>query len=64
MFQLHDLRESKVWQEAHETGIEEGESRILKRLVQKYVAKGMSVKAIADMMDLPVKDVRRFAKAK
>jgi len=25
MFQLHDLRESKVWQEAHQEGREEGE---------------------------------------
>ena len=24
MFQLHDLRESRVWQEAHEEGREEG----------------------------------------
>ena len=78
MFQLHDLRESKVWQEAHQEGIEEGiqkgiEEGIQKgidegktiakeEMVQKCVAKGMSVKQIAELMEIPVAEVRRLAK--
>jgi predicted transposase/invertase (TIGR01784 family) len=59
---LQDIRKSKVWQEAHETGIEKGESRVKKDIVKKGLAKGMSVKEIAEFMEVPVKEVRRLAK--
>lgn len=70
MFGLHDLRKSKVWQEAHETGIEKGREEgiekgkelALRELVRKCRGKGMSVKQIADLMDLPVRDVRRLGR--
>ncbi len=66
MFQLHDLRESKVWQEAHETGIEEGiekgRIRNQQELIQKWLGEGKSAKEIASLMGIPVKEVRRLAK--
>jgi predicted transposase/invertase (TIGR01784 family) len=62
MFQLHDLRESKVWQEAHETGVEEGQARKQRELILKCLAKGMSVREVANLLEIPLKDVRRLAK--
>jgi predicted transposase/invertase (TIGR01784 family) len=67
MFQLHDLRESKVWQEAHQTGIEkgreEGKTNTQRDLVRKCQARGMSIKEIAELMELPVLTIRRLAKS-
>jgi predicted transposase/invertase (TIGR01784 family) len=74
MFQLHDIRKSKVWQEAHETGIEkgikkgreegreEGKSMMEAEHVRKLVAKGLSVKEVAELLELPLGTVRRLAK--
>jgi predicted transposase/invertase (TIGR01784 family) len=82
MFQLHDLKESKVWQEAHQTGVvegreeglvegremgkeegrEEGRGEERRAIVQRCLAKGMTIKEIASLMDLPLKEVRRLAK--
>jgi predicted transposase/invertase (TIGR01784 family) len=58
MFGLQDIRKSKVWQEA----LEEGEHRASARLIRKWLAKGKSVKEIAELMDLPIKEVRRLVK--
>ena len=80
MFQLHDLRESKVWQEAHQEGREEGEEKGLEKglekgreegretanreLVKRWSAKGKSLKEIADLLEIPLAEVRRFARSK
>ena len=62
MFQLHDIRKSKVWQEAHETGFEKGEAKANEKLIRKLLGKGVSAKEIADLLEAPLKDVRRIAK--
>jgi predicted transposase/invertase (TIGR01784 family) len=74
MFQLHDIRKSKVWQEAHETGVEkgrkegiqegreEGKSIAKQDVVRRCLAMGMSAKDIAALVDIPVQTVRRLAK--
>jgi predicted transposase/invertase (TIGR01784 family) len=66
MFQLHDLRESKVWQEAHREGIEEGiqEGKTLTQLevVRNCLAKGMSAKEIAGVLKISLVQVRRLTK--
>lgn len=54
MFQLEDLRKTRVWQEAQE---EERE-----HLVEKWLAKGMTLKEIATLLDVPVQAVRRMIK--
>ena len=78
MIVLHDIRESKVWKEAYaegfeiglqiarddEKGCEEGRTSVRQELVWKKLAKGMSLEAIADLMELSVDDVRRLAKEK
>jgi predicted transposase/invertase (TIGR01784 family) len=67
MFQLHDLRESKVWQEAHQTGIEkgreEGRSGTQRELARRWLARGMSAKEVAKLLDVPVGTVRLWGKA-
>jgi predicted transposase/invertase (TIGR01784 family) len=74
MFQLHDLRRSKVWQEAHQEGIEKGreegiekgreEGMLLEKrnTVRRCLAKGMTVREIADLIGVDVKEVRRLAR--
>jgi len=62
MFNLHDLRKSKVWQEAHQEGMKIGKALVNQRVVRKCLAQGMSVKETAAFVELPVREVRRFAK--
>ena len=59
MFKLANIRDTAVWKEAHEEGKEETQRNV----VRKLVAKGKSAKEIADLLDLPLRDVRRLAKA-
>lgn len=61
MFQLHDLRESKVWQEAHDEGKDEGIELMKKRLVDRWLANGKTIKEIADLLEIPPAQVRRLA---
>ena len=58
MFHLHDLRESKVWQEAEKTGQEKGREE----LVSLWLADGKSLKEIAELLHLPLSEVRRLAR--
>jgi predicted transposase/invertase (TIGR01784 family) len=60
-FKLHDIRESKVWKEAHEGGIEEGEVRMLKKTIETLVGKGMTLEKISALLDISVDKVRRAA---
>ena len=74
MFQLHDLRKSRVWQEAHETGIEkgiekgraegieQGEARAHQKTVQRLIAKGKTPKEIAALLGFTLAQVRRLAR--
>ena len=76
MFQLHDLRESKVWQEAEqvgktlgreegrEKGREEGREESNRAFVKLLQAKGKPLKEIAELMEIPLAEVRRFARSK
>ncbi len=75
MFKLHDIRKTKVWQEAYEEGrkegyeegrkegIEEGRMLARQRIVRVIKSKGYSLKEIAELLDLPLAEVRRLAKA-
>lgn len=62
MFGLQDIRTTKVWQEAREEGREEGETHARQVMVQNCLAKGMSVKEIANLMKITEKEVRRLSK--
>jgi predicted transposase YdaD len=63
-FKLHDIRESKIWKEAHNLGIEEGVERNQQKTVRKLVAKGLPHDEIADLLDITVEEVSKLADAK
>ena len=58
MFHLHDIKKSKFWQEAHQSGVEEHQEDVFR----KCLAKGMSAKEVADLFEIPLKEIRRIAK--
>jgi predicted transposase/invertase (TIGR01784 family) len=62
MFQLEDLRKTRVWQEAQEEGRAEGRTERSEELVQKWLAKGMTIKEIAALLGVSVQEVRRLSK--
>ena len=66
MFDLEDLRKTRVWQEAHEEGHEEGveEGQLLAKqeMVHKLMAKGKTAKEIAELLEMSPQEVRRLAK--
>jgi predicted transposase/invertase (TIGR01784 family) len=66
MFELEDLRKTRVWQEAHEEGLaqglEQGQALAKKDLIRKMLAKGMPTKEIAVWLDLSAQEVRRLAR--
>jgi predicted transposase/invertase (TIGR01784 family) len=66
MFQLEDLRKTRVWREAHEEGRLEGRKKgreeMSEELVHKWLAKGMAVKDIAALLDISIQEVRRLRK--
>lgn len=68
MFKLTDIRKTRVWKEAHgegkEQGKEEGKIAAKQEWIKKWLARGMSEKQIADLLEVDVKEVRRFANGK
>ena len=78
MFKLHDIRKTRVWQEAYEEGRQEGlevarqerrqkwieVGRVLerKRVVPLLKSNGYSLKDIAELLKISVAEVRRLAK--
>jgi predicted transposase/invertase (TIGR01784 family) len=58
MFKLSDIRKSRVWQEAQE----EATIAAKREIVLRCVAKGKSLKEIAEFNDMPLAEVRRLAK--
>ena len=75
MFDLVELRKTRVWQEAREKGVEEGHKEGIEegvergqmlakqQLVLKWLAKGMTAKEIAELLEISPQEVRRLAKS-
>jgi DNA-binding NarL/FixJ family response regulator len=61
-FKLHEIRERKVWKEAHEGGVEEGVVTERKSTIQKRLAKGMTHKQVAELLEISVEEVRRMVR--
>jgi hypothetical protein len=57
-FKLHDIRESKVWKEA----FEDGDASRLRKTISTLVAKGKTLQEIAELLDIPPRELRRAAK--
>ena len=64
MFKLHDIRETRVWKEALEEGIEEGKQRRDEEHVERLKASGKTLKEIAQLLGITLAEVRRLAKKK
>lgn len=72
MFKLHDLRETRVWKEAHqegkeeglEEGIEKGKKEKMQEVVERLQANGQTQKQIAELLEISVSEVRRLTKKK
>ena len=61
MFRLSDLKQTRVYQEALEEGIEEGERRGKLQAVPRLLAFGLTVEQIAEALGLEVEQVRQAA---
>ena len=73
-FKLHDIRESKAWQEIHEQGLAEGrtkglaegraegDARRLKKIIETLLAKRKSLQEISDLLDIPLDQLRQAMK--
>jgi hypothetical protein len=61
MFKLHDIRKTRVWLEAQEEGIEIGTDRTNQKHIKRLKTEGKSLKEIADLLAIPLSEVRRLA---
>ena len=59
MLQVHDIRETRVYQEAKEEGLKEGMEKERLRAISKMAAKNMSAAEIADILGLDEQFVRQ-----
>ncbi len=62
MFELEDLRKTRVWQEAQEEGIAMGRKLEKVDLVRSCLAKGMPAKEVADLLGVTAQVIRKLAK--
>jgi len=60
MLQIHDIRESRVYQEAKEEGREEVREEVLREVILKMVAQNISVAKIAKVLQTSVKEVQHI----
>jgi hypothetical protein len=56
-----NIRSTRIWHTAYEQGQHEGMLRTKCELVAKQRAKGMQHQQIADLLDIPVREIRRLA---
>jgi len=59
MLQVHDIRETRVYQEAKEEGLKEGIEKERLRAIAKMAARNMSAAKIADILGLDEQFVRQ-----
>jgi predicted transposase/invertase (TIGR01784 family) len=61
MFELSDLKQTRVYQEALEEGREEGKIQAKQELVPRLLSQGLSLEAIAHLLELDLEQVRQTA---
>jgi predicted transposase/invertase (TIGR01784 family) len=64
MLEVRDIRETRVYQEGKEEGIEEGEKKATARAIEKMAAKKMSAKKIAAILEVDIELVRQVLKGR
>lgn len=60
-FKLHDIRKSKAWQQLREEAHKEGADDKAKEFIEAMTAKGKTHKEIADLLNIPEREVKRLA---
>lgn len=67
-FQLHEVRDTRYWKDAHEKGIEKGiekgKSLATQEIAENLLAQGMSAKKVAELTKMPIDEVRRLSKSR
>ncbi len=61
MFSLGDIKQTKVYQEGKEEGIEEGKEIKAKEAIPSLLALGLTVKQIAQALNLSEETVKKVA---
>jgi predicted transposase/invertase (TIGR01784 family) len=61
-FKLHDIRQSKAWQQLREEALKEGAERASKRLIESLLASGMTKNEIGQRLKMPLSEVERLTK--
>jgi predicted transposase YdaD len=64
MFKLHDLRKTRVWQDAFEEGRQEGRIIANQQFFSYLKANGLSPKEIAQLLGISLSEVRSLSKRK
>ena len=60
---IFEYDQERHMQQEREAGIEKGEQQLLRRLVQKNLARGMSIPEIAEVLDETEERIREIAAA-
>lgn len=68
MLQIHDIRQSRIWQEAREEGlkeglkegIEKGKGEVIAFAIKKMASKKMPAEEIAALLELDIEQVRKI----
>ena len=61
---IFEYDQERHMQQEREAGIEKGERQLLRRLVQKNLARGMSIPEIAEVLDETEERIREIAAEK
>jgi hypothetical protein len=59
MFIIHDIRESRVWQDAFKEGFEDGLKKGMMIVAARLAASKMPAEVIADILEFDVELVRQ-----
>ena len=63
MFGVSELKQTRVYQEALQEGIKEGERRAKLEAASRFLALGLSVEQVAEALGLEVEQVRQAAQS-
>jgi predicted transposase/invertase (TIGR01784 family) len=60
MLRLSELKQSRVYQEAKQEGVSEGEQKVRQEIALKLLGSGLSPEEVSDLTELPLAEVQRL----
>ncbi len=60
LYKLHNIRKSKVWQEAYNEGRAEAEVRAYRKLIEHNLKRGLSRQEVAELLFISLDDLERY----